>query len=134
MKIFENVHDKMFMTSFFFLLLAINAFIYEFYALCIIDIIMFITSINYWRDPIRGFRRNLDIFTVSMLMIVHAYHAYGMNFVTLIKMGLVGILVAILYSLGLYLENSHHASIMHSLMHIVVFTGYCYMYECLLND
>ena len=40
---------------------------------------IFINSINYWRNPIRGFRRNIDIFSNIMTLLYGSYYVYGLH-------------------------------------------------------
>ena len=42
----------------------------------IFDLICVLTSINYWRNPVYGFRRNMDMFVSIPLFFYHVYCAF----------------------------------------------------------
>lgn len=44
------------------------------YKLLIAPLSIFLTSINYWRDPKHGFRRNLDISIVYFMVLYQLYY------------------------------------------------------------
>jgi hypothetical protein len=57
--------NVIFAFSFLIGLSAIYAFYKKQYDIFLVSILIFITSLDHWRDPQYGFRRNLDIFVVS---------------------------------------------------------------------
>jgi len=62
----KDQSDLLFWISFLILFTAIYAFIKRKYDISAICFIVFITSLNHWRDPQFGFRRNLDIAAVCL--------------------------------------------------------------------
>lgn len=56
--------DILFWTSFLILFSSFYAFSKRRFDAFVICILIFATSLNYWRDPKYGFRRDLDVFVV----------------------------------------------------------------------
>ena len=93
-------------------------------------IIIFITSINYWKAPlIKSFARKLDMTCVFIIMPCHYYLSfYATNKIVSSGMMTIGILN---YPLSLYLHSIHYvktAAMCHCLLHIFVSIGCCFMY------
>ena len=42
----------------------------------ILTTLLLLTSVNYWRNPRYGFRRNLDIFVVALNLLWYSYVAF----------------------------------------------------------
>ncbi len=81
--IIENKYSSILLK--FSFLLGINCFIgfykylyhnMKYYDVIITNMLLFISSINYWRHPIRGCRRNFDI---SMCLINLIYNTYTVS-------------------------------------------------------
>lgn len=62
----KDQSDLLFWTSFLILFTAIYAFIKRKYDISAFCFLVFITSLNHWRDPQFGFRRNLDVAAVCL--------------------------------------------------------------------
>lgn len=58
--------ELLFWLSFLLLFTAAYAFIKKNYDTFVICILIFITSLNFWRDPKFGFRRNIDMVVVCL--------------------------------------------------------------------
>ena len=56
----------LFVLSFLILFTAIYAFSKKSYDVFVFCVLVFLTSINHWRDPQFGFRRNVDMFVVNL--------------------------------------------------------------------
>lgn len=101
------------------------------YLSSLIPAAIFITSMNYWRHPIYGWRRTLDVACVVfsfITMLIIAYHAtYGTGYYIFIT------LAAVCYPLSHYFHNQdqqYMGTLMHAYMHIfgnialfVIFSG-----------
>ncbi len=90
------------------------------YLSSIVPTCVFLTSMNYWRHPTYGWRRNADVLCVIcafLTMLVVAYNAtYGQRYYILIT------LAAFCYPLSHYFTNQdmeHMGTLMHSYMHIL---------------
>ncbi len=90
------------------------------YLSSIIPTCVFLTSMNYWRHPTYGWRRNADVACVIFAfisMLVVAYNAtYGQRYYILIT------LAASCYPLSHYFTNQdmeYMGTLMHSYMHIL---------------
>jgi hypothetical protein len=96
-----------------------------------IPLSVFITSINYWRHPIYGWRRNADvacvIFAFFSMLVVAYYAQHGSRYY------IITILAASCYLPSHYFHNNgqeHMGTLMHSYIHIlgnlalfVIFSG-----------
>ena len=53
---------------------------------------VFLTSINYWKHPIKGFRRNIDIMMVCLSIAYNSYYVYdciyGHYYINMIILGI----------------------------------------------
>jgi hypothetical protein len=63
----------LFLSSFSMLISAIIAIIVNDLCVTLYFLILFLTSINYWRRPEYGFRRNIDMFVVKCGIIIVFY-------------------------------------------------------------
>ena len=64
-------------TSWFSLISGLFAFFLKKYDFAFFDIVVFLTSINYWCYPDYSYRRYLDIGFVYAALAYHLYTAYG---------------------------------------------------------
>jgi hypothetical protein len=70
-------HYLMLYKSSYITLLGIFSAIYnKYYDLALTDILMFITSINYWRNPNIILNRNIDISCVNIFILYQLIRAY----------------------------------------------------------
>ena len=91
---------------------------------------VFITSINYWRNPEYGWRRNLDIAAVHASVLYQARAAYGKPYSEWYYGSL--FLCAVSYALGIDFQRRRKpwASIYaHGLLHIVANVGNFILYS-----
>jgi hypothetical protein len=86
------------------------------------------TSILYWKNPRRGFRRNLDILVVNSTLVYHSYNAIGTKYARDHYLWYaIGLLC---YSLSWYFQLKNNlllANIMHSLLHVCGNIGNIYL-------
>lgn len=80
---------------------------------------VFINSINYWRNPIRGFRRNIDILTNVLTILYGSYAVYGLHNSHLYYYCILSIKINFLLSWIVYSMNQHKLSVLfHSFTHL----------------
>ncbi len=90
-----------------------------------VPIIIFLTSINYWRNPVRGIRRNIDMICVCVLFFYQNTIAHFLDFNIFWK-----VLYFILMSLGgmcYLISNYYHkknnlflSTVFHACIHLCV--------------
>ena len=66
----------LFYTSFLTLLSISSSLYYNLYICMLFSIIIQITSINYWINPVKGIRRNVDILAVIIATIYNLYNSF----------------------------------------------------------
>jgi len=94
-------------------------------------IIIFITSINYWKKPvIKSFTRKIDMTCVFIIVPYHYYLSfYTTNKIVSSGMMTIGILN---YPLSIYFHNIQYiktSALCHCLLHIFVSIGCSFMYH-----
>jgi hypothetical protein len=81
----------------------------------------FITSINYWRHPTYGFRRNVDMSFVVLAFIYSLFKCIMIN--KLKSYFITSIIVSFMYSFSKFCYNNNYiwtSTIIHSLIHVSV--------------
>jgi hypothetical protein len=81
--------------------------------------LIFVTSINYWRNPVYGWRRNIDIITSILGLSINIINSYGHP--RCLKLNLMLFTSLLFYPLGFYFQNKsiQLSAFSHSLIHIV---------------
>lgn len=69
---------------------------------------VFIASINYWRNPINGFRRYVDIFVAGISAVMQTY--YARNYPNFIKYVIILVIGAGFYPLSNWIQPSEQSS------------------------
>lgn len=93
-------------------------------------LVVFLTSVNYWRHPTKGWRRNFDMLTVAIGFSQHLYRSSSQKDFTVY----VGYFTAfgictMLYALAWRLSYDQNASsLCHCLIHIVSNVGNVWLY------
>ena len=79
---------------------------------------VFITSINYWKNPTNGWRRTLDQTAVRLSLIIQTYNATGLT--NFMPYSFITFVSAIFYPLGFYYQYKYlpMSTFCHSLIHI----------------
>ena len=123
-------HNITFFTSFGFLFLSIIAYYYDFYEFAILDFCLFLTSINYWKFPIKGtWQRTLDISVVILVILAHIPWTPWTDTIILLSIIIVG-----LYGYNKLLSNDHLYNIIrHGFVHILAVVYYVLIYENLIS-
>lgn len=97
------------------------------YDLAIPPSIIFLTSVNYWRYPIRGWRRNMDISFIVLSVIFHTYKVYATDIQTLYFLNLLCCLLS--YQLSNYylnLGDLETSTFWHATLHFIA-AGGCFL-------
>jgi hypothetical protein len=80
-------------TSFNLIIISMIGLYNNYYLNTISVFSVFLTSINYWRNPIKGFRRNIDIMVVCLSITYNSYYvydcAYGHYYISMIILGII---------------------------------------------
>ena len=107
----------------------------ECYELAAIPGGVFLTSVNYWRRPTYGWRRNLDMGYVMSAVIYQNYRAYYMTSAMVLWYYFFMILGVVCYPVGVYLHKKNDllgSTYVHCLLHlaanvanILLYSGGC---------
>lgn len=98
---------------------------------------VFLTSINYWREPVYGWRRNLDMSYVACALIYQNYRAYHLlsspsqmpALLTYYTLMCIGIMC---YSLSVHLykkKDIWSSTYVHCLVHLLANTANVFLYN-----
>jgi hypothetical protein len=68
--------NRMWKSSFLTSISILSSYYYGVYDCFIISIVVLLNSLNYWRHPIKGYRRNLDIFTAFFGLAYELYLSF----------------------------------------------------------
>lgn len=75
--ILEKKYSKLiYYNSFNLLITSMFGFYKNYYINALTILSVFITSINYWKHPIKGLRRNIDIMIVCLSILYNSYYVY----------------------------------------------------------
>ena len=118
-------HYRMFFTSFSFLFSAIIAWYHDLDYLFLVDLGLFLTSVNYWRWPINNWRRWIDMAWVFVTCVSHIFSVEEWKPEYLFMM----LLIDCLYFTCKVSNNSNLTAYCHSIMHIVVVVLFVQFYE-----
>ena len=90
------------------------------YDIMAVPLVVFTTSINYWRHPVRGWRRNTDIAVVTVCIAYQMYRAQECKhrFKVYITLALGAPCSAISWAFEHY-NNQHMSSLFHCGIHIL---------------
>jgi len=98
----------------------------QLYAISASPLIVFSTSINYWRKPTYGLRRNIDIFCVISSLSLHMYLSLQQkdtcNINTNYRYCYLAPISVLLYTTSWILHKNHYfwgSTITHSMIHVV---------------
>lgn len=123
-------YNLFYKSAFFFLLPTIVAIYNGYYFYSLIPFGVFLTSTNYWRYPVRGWRRNIDIIWVFFAITyggLYAYHSEnGDIYFTCI---LIVIIVYIFSEITMNYNYNKSSSLLHSCAHLFGSIGQVYMFS-----
>lgn len=116
-------HNRMLFTSNLFILLGLIAALNNLPEFFILNTCLFLTSVNYWKYPLKNWRRKLDLCMVSIFAIVHIWYLHLDDFYFLMLTPFV------LYLCAKMSTSRNISSILHTLIHISVFFICMIFYE-----
>jgi len=94
----------------------IFSYINNLYTISYLSALLLLTSINYWRYPVYGLRRNIDICTVFITILYHLYYFHKNDYYLCIVLN-----TLLLYPISLYYGYKKNYSLSvfcHSMLHI----------------
>jgi hypothetical protein len=99
------------------------------YKLAIYPLGVFITSVNHWQNPTKGWRQILDQTVVRLALISQTYNAFGLT--NFLPYSIAMTLSASCYPLSCYFENKYlpMSTFCHSLIHIGANIGNLILYS-----
>ena len=109
----------LFYTSFLTLLSIGSSIYYNLYTCMLFSILIQITSINYWRKPVKGIRRNIDIITVTIATIYNLYNSFYYkyyNFAIVVYIGMNSYFISIYFKKNNYIRLSE---LFHFFVHLL---------------
>jgi hypothetical protein len=111
--------DYLFYTSFGSLVGSLYGFYKKQYINSLGVFLIFLTSINYWRNPVYGWRRNIDIISSILGLSINVLTSPGHP--RCLKLNLMLFMSLLFYPLGFYFQHKsiHLSAFSHSLIHIV---------------
>lgn len=112
--------DVLFWFSFLIGFTSIYAFYKKKYDAFVISLIVFLTSLNHWRRPVFGFRRNMDLVAVLSGFVYISVRAILLKIVSPI-FWLCCVAVMLLLPFGWYVQEQGYiweATYLHCLLHL----------------
>jgi hypothetical protein len=110
---------------FYLTFLMIGTFIYalykKYYLLALCGVVVFLTSINYWRKPTNSWQYYIDIITVRFGILYHIYRAYMAQY--MVEFYAIMFVVLNFYPLSVYckqIKNSKISTFSHCIFHIML--------------
>jgi hypothetical protein len=89
------------------------------YDLILPPVLVSITSLLYWYNPVKRWRRNTDIMTVSIGSIYLVYRSFDCFYQILYLILLFGAFLFYVLSWMVYKKNHHLSTNLHCLVHII---------------
>jgi hypothetical protein len=125
-------------TSFSMLLLATFLYYLEFKQVAFLYLVLFITSINHWKNPNYDLKRTIDIYMVMITTIVGMVYAselnYDLDYYMYYITAFYTLLLFVMSNL-LYRQNEYLSSILiHGKIHLICLIGNCMMFYCIKNE
>jgi hypothetical protein len=111
---------------------AIYAINRGYYSCGILSGTVFLTSLNYWRNPEEGWRRRLDILCVRAALGYHLISGYNSNNKYSTQYYTITIAAVSCYPIGIYFYNKNQlwaSTISHGFVHILSFIGNNLLYS-----
>ena len=128
----DGIYQWIFKICFLHPIHIVLGFYYEMYLCGLMGIILFGSSLNYWKKPyVKSIARYFDMLCVFLIV---PYHLY-LSFYTDNKLLSTGFVITgiLMYPLSLYFQFIHnyikHAAICHMLLHLCISIGVCFIYR-----
>jgi len=129
----KNISRRMLATSCAMSVAAIQAYLYECYTLSIAVWFVVFMSINYWRAPVRNWRRSVDIVNSISMSSYHMIYAVATidNVTALHYVGLVLSGLILFFASKICAQNGlmHLDSFWHCTMHLYGTAVNCWFYQ-----
>jgi len=111
--------NYLFYSSCIFLITGLYGVYKQLYFKSLTAFLMVITSINYWRNPVYGLRRNIDIFAAFVILLYNVYNSAGHP--RRLYLILWVLLAVLFYPISFYFKDKsiHLSTLCHSLIHII---------------
>ena len=115
----KNHADFIYFLSHTLLFSSVYAIANQHYDLALAPALVFLSSINYWRDPVRGIRRTLDMITVCSTVVYQLYRSLSAENMALYLF--IKILGLLCYPASLYFfdKDEDLSIILHGFVHII---------------
>ena len=126
---FLETSRNVYYTSYLVIFSIIYSFYNAIYKLSLFNIFVLITSINYWRFPIRGFRRNMDISTVLVSLAYHLYYTYIYNYYQYLYLLSLCIMCYMISNILNEKKIYKLAHSFHSILHLLANINNFYLYK-----
>ena len=97
------------------------AFYKKYYLLALCGVVVFLTSINYWRKPTNSWKLYIDIITVRFGILYHIYKAYMAQY--MVESYAIAFVAINFYPLSVYCEKIKNYKVYivsHCLFHILL--------------
>ena len=126
----DGIYQLIYSICFLHPLHIILAFYYEMYLSCWMGVTLFITSLNYWKKPIKNsLARTIDTICVHLII----PYQYYLSLFTTNKLLCTGLLTVgiLMYPLSnyYYKENMKLSALCHCGLHMFLSIGLCCMYN-----
>lgn len=124
---FNKIGNILFITSNFTLTSIIYSFYKKKYGICLLNSLLYLTSLNYWKNPKPGWRLNIDKTMVWTNAIYILHQSYYTN--KYIYYQNMGIIVFIFYMGSEYITNKYVATFCHANIHFLGNIGNLIVYS-----
>jgi hypothetical protein len=109
-----------------------SGFYYEMYLCGTMGIVLFFSSLNYWRNPLKNsLARKIDMFC-SFTIVSYHYYLCIFSFNKLLCISIISSGIS-MYPLSLYLHHKHklvkQSALCHCLLHALIIIGVCFTYK-----
>ena len=126
---FINASKNLYYSSFLVISSIIMGNYHKLYYLSTSTFLILLTSINYWRYPIKGFRRNLDITIVHLSLLLHLYYCYLYKYYNYYILLIVGIISYIISNMSIKKELYCIGCNLHMFIHIIANINNLFLYH-----
>jgi len=106
-------------TNFLTSISVISAYYYGLYDLMFFSILIQLSSINYWRNPVRGMRRNIDIIVVNVSTLYNLYCAYYFEYYYFVYIVFIGMNSYFVSNYNMRKGNIKSGIFFHFLVHLL---------------
>ena len=109
----KQYSQRIFKSSFLTLISVATSIHFKLYNFTLVTTSVFLTSVNYWRRPVYGWRRNIDIFTSVSGCIYQTLHVRSNRlYFVCIALGI------LCYLCALVTKNKNYSSAWHCGIHV----------------